>query len=204
LIPVAPQTEPPDFDGKVRRPGKAYLRINTNPTSKDYKNSKSEYWRLCLPELRSAYRRVCAYSSIFDPLGTVDHFRPKGAYRHLVYEWKNYRLATALINNNKAQSDVVLDPFTISAGWFILDPATLWVHPEATLAQPLKDRIQRSIDVLKLNDDPFPGYRFEVWRNYINGKLPLSEIEDRYPFIGAEIKRQGIKTAAEKAGGPTP
>ena len=198
MIPVAPQKEPPDFDTKVRKPGQNYLRINRNPTSREFKDSRSQYWRLCLPELRSAYRNLCAYSSVFDPQGTVDHFRPKSTYRNLAYEWSNYRLATELINSNKAESDIVLDPFAITAGWFVLDPATLRVHPEPTLTEHLKGRIQRSIDILKLNGDPFPRYRFEVWRNYVNGKLSLAEVETRYPFIAAEIKRQGIKTAAEK------
>lgn len=199
MIPVTPQQEPADFDMKVRKPGQNYLRINPNPSGKEFRSSNSDYWRLCLPQLRDAYRRVCAYSSLFIPgSGSIDHFIPKSVDRRLAYEWRNYRLATPQINNNKGENVGVLDPFTIKLGWFILDPATLWVHPESTLAQALKDRVQRTINVLRLNDDSFVQYRFQVFSSYIDGKLVMADLESKHPFIAAEITRQGIKTTSQK------
>jgi len=184
LIPVTPQREPDDFDANVRRPGRAFLRINQRPSSAEFK--KAQYWLRSLPQLRSLYGEVCAYSSFWVPLnGTVDHFRPKTAFPVEAYEWRNYRL-------------IVLDPFTIQAGWFVLDVATLWVNPETTLAQALRDRIQRTIDILKLNDDQFVNVRFQVLKSYIDGGGSLQQIEKTYPFIASEIKRQGVKTEAQK------
>lgn len=196
MIPVAPQPEPDDFDATVRRPGRAFLRINQRPSSVEFK--RAQYWVRCLPHLRSRYGEICAYSSFWVPFhGTVDHFRPKSAFPMDAYEWRNYRLALDRINNNKGNSQVVLDPFTIQPGWFVLDVATLWVNPEPTLAEGLRDRIQRTIDILKLNDEPFVNVRFQVLKSYLEGTT-LQQIERTYPFIASEISRQGVKTAAQK------
>jgi hypothetical protein len=196
LIPVAPRPEPADFAIKVRVPGRDFLRLTPRPTRDQYRDHT--YWRLCLQQLHTAYRQVCAYSSIWIPTGySVDHYRPKGRYPNLAYEWSNYRLAMDLINNNKRDSEVVLDPFVIQSGWFILDAATLWVRPEPGLAEPVRTRVQSSIDVLKLNDFRLVNIRFQIFRGYIDGTQHMTTIEEKYPFIAAEIRRQRIKTAAE-------
>lgn len=162
------------------------------PTSKDYKGR--EYWKQILPELRRAYKEVCAYSSLWIPnWGTVDHFYPKTTHPQQAYEWSNYRLASARINNNKGNSLDVLDPFSIRPGWFILDVATLFVQPESTLGQQVRNRVQRTIDILKLNDEIFTTYRFEVLRNFMNGDWSLNYIAAKFPFIASEIQRQGIQ-----------
>jgi len=202
LIPVALQPEPADFAVRVRRPGQAFLRFNPGPTSEDFKKSKANYWAACLPQLRALYGEVCAYSSLWIPMqGTVDHFRPKSIYPHLAYEWRNYRLALDRINHSKGESVDVLDPFAIQGGWFALDPATLFVQPEATQTDQVKVRVQRTIDILKLNDDAYVKVRFEIFRSYLDSEVSLAFVARRYPFVAAEIRRQGIKTAAEKQAG---
>ncbi len=196
LIPVARRPEPADFAIKVRVPGQTFLRLTPKPTQEQYR--AHSYWRACLQQLHSAYHQVCAYSSIWIPTGyTIDHFRPKGRYQKLAYEWSNYRLALDFVNNNKKDSEVVLDPFVIQSGWFILDVATLWVRPEPTLAAPIRVRVQSSIDVLKLNDSRLVNVRFQIFRGYIDGVQHIDRIEEKYPFIAAEIRRQRIKTSAE-------
>lgn len=198
MITVQQRPEPADFAVKVRARGQALLRAKPYPTPQDYK--KHSYWRDCLRQLHSAYGEVCAYSSIWIPTGySVDHFRPKQRYPNLAYEWSNYRLALDMVNNNKADSEVVLDPFVVQNGWFILDAASLWVKPEPTLALVIKTRVQSSIDVLKLNHYRLVNVRFQILRGYIDGKQRLDSIEEKYPFIAAEIKRQGIKTTARSA-----
>lgn len=130
---------------------------------------------------------------------SVDHFQPKVKYPNRAYEWSNYRLALDSINSNKGESEIVLDPFVVRDGWFVLDKASLWVHPEPTLSAAISARVQTTINVLKLNSYRLVNFRFEVLRGYIEGKQPLGSIEQKYPFIAAEIKRQGIKTAAQTA-----
>jgi hypothetical protein len=199
LIPVVRQPEPADFAVKVRRPGQAFLRINPKPASADFKKNNAEYWVACLPQLRTLYGEVCAYSSIWIPTqGTVDHFFPKTKYSHLAYEWRNYRLALDRINHNKGESLDVLDPFAIQPGWFVLDPATLFVKPEPSQGEQVKARVQKTIDILKLNDDMYVKVRFEIFRSYLDGEVSLPFVVRRYPFVAAEITRQNIKTNSEK------
>ncbi len=134
----------------------------------------------------------------------MDHFRPKGRYPNLAYEWSNYRLALDLVNNNKGNSEAVLDPFVVQNGWFILDKASLWVQPEPTLSAAILTRVQSTINVLKLNHARLVNIRFQILRGYIDGKQRLDSIEEKYPFIAAEIRRQGIKTAAQSQAENTP
>ena len=203
MINIRQRPEPADFGINVRSRGQAFLRITPRPTRQDYE--RHSYWRACLQQLHSAYSQVCAYSSIWIPTGyTVDHFRPKGRYPNLAYEWSNYRLALDLVNNNKGNSEAVLDPFVVQNGWFILDKASLWVQPEPTLSAAILTRVQSTINVLKLNHARLVNIRFQILRGYIDGKQRLDSIEEKYPFIAAEIRRQGIKTAAQSQAENTP
>jgi hypothetical protein len=128
---------------------------------------------------------------------SLDHFRPKHRYPNLAYEWSNYRLAMDIVNNSKGNSEVSLDPFLVTNGWFILDKATLWVKSEPTLADAIRTRVQGTINALKLNHDRLVRMRFQILRGYMDGKQRLDSIQEKYPFIAAEIMRQGIKTSAQ-------
>jgi hypothetical protein len=144
--------------------------------------------------MRASYSSVCAYSSVWVPTNcSIDHFYPKSLRPDLAYEWTNFRLAHDKINANKGDSVDVLDPFAIQAGWFVLDPASLWVRPEPALQVQVKDAVQKSINILKLNDDLWVQLRFEVFTSFRNGELNISYLQRSYPFIAAEILRQGIQ-----------
>jgi hypothetical protein len=192
LIPVAPKPEPASFNAKVRTPGQAFLAAVPAPTSKQFK--KKQLWKAALPEMKTAYNSICAYSSCWMPGNcSVDHFHPKSARPDLAYEWTNYRLAHDKINMNKGDSTDVLDPFTIQAGWFVLDVATLWVRPEPALQANVKTAVQKTIDVLKLNEDQWVQMRFAIFSSYLNRELALTYLQRTYPFIAAEIQRQGVQ-----------
>src|SRR6266536_204995 len=112
VIPLTPQPEPAEFATKVRMPGQAFLRRIPYPTSEQFK--KKSFWKEILPQLKTAYSNICAYSSCWLPNNcSVDHLQPKATQPHLAYEWTNYRLAHDRINNNKGNSTDVLDPFHI-------------------------------------------------------------------------------------------
>lgn len=198
MIRVRQESEPSDFNANVRQPGLAFLRMTPRPTSRDFE--KAAYWRRALSQLKASYGDVCAYSSVWIPSEcTVDHYHPKSRYARLAYEWSNYRLALARMNNNKGESLIVLDPFTIQSGWFVLEFATLLVRPNAAESTVLQQRVQRSIDILKLNrDDALVNLRFEVFKSYREGRLSLTDLDPKYPFIAFEIRRQGIKTIVEE------
>jgi hypothetical protein len=192
VIPVTAQPEPADFAATVRTPGQTFLRRIPHPTREEFR--RKNFWRDALPQLKAAYNSICAYSSCWVPNNcSVDHFQPKSTHPHLAYEWSNYRLAHDRINSNKGDSTDVLDPFHIQLGWFILDTASLWVKPEPSLPQNILDAVQRTIDVLRLNDDTWVEMRFAVFREYLDREIMLGFVERRYPFIAAEINRQGVQ-----------
>lgn len=192
MIPVMSQPEPADFVTKVRSPGQAFLRRFPRPTREQFK--KKSFWKEALPQLAAAYKNICAYSSCWIPNNySVDHYRPKSTHPHLAYEWSNYRLAHDRMNSNKGDSADVLDPFHIQPGWFTLDLATLWVRPEPSLPRNIGTAVQRSIDVLRLNDDMWVRMRFAVFREFLNREIMIGFVQRYYPFMAAEISRQGVQ-----------
>jgi hypothetical protein len=195
LIPVVLQAEPPQFEAKVRAPGRSFLARVPAPTSKQFKGK--DFWKLALPDLKTAYSSICAYSCVWMPSNcSVDHFQPKSVRPDLAYEWSNYRLAHDKINCNKGNSTAVLDPFFIQAGWFVLDFATLWVRPDNALQRNVKASVQKTIDVLRLNDEQWVQIRFELYKSYLDGELGIAFLQRNYPFIAAEVRRQNVAPKA--------
>ncbi|HUO05017.1 MAG TPA: hypothetical protein VMU16_07440 [Candidatus Binataceae bacterium] len=88
----------------------------------------------------------------------------------------------------------LLDPFSIQAGWFVLDCASFYVQPGDGLENALIGQISHTIDVLKLNSEPLVELRFEIARDYSQGNITLSFLQNRYPFVGSELARQNLVT----------
>jgi hypothetical protein len=196
LIPVALQPEPAGFHANVRVPGQRFLATHPHPSNKDFKGNT--YWKWAANELHAAYRGICAYTCFYHvPSGTIDHFLPKSAHPNLAYEWNNFRLASHRANSYKGQSMDVLDPFIIQPNWFALDVPSCLMIPGAGLGEPITSQVQRTIDVLHLNsDDTFVQERCDVMLAYANGDVSLDFLHRRFPFLAAEIVRQGIQHTA--------
>lgn len=192
MIPVTLQAEPSDFDLRVRRPGNSFLRSNPKPTPKQLR--AKNYWSRCLPNLRNAYNKICAYSACWIPTqGSVDHFHPKTLRLDLAYEWNNYRLAFEKLNNYKGESTGVADPTSIQSGWFTLDFHSFYVIPGQGLRKEIHKLVNRTIEILHLNsDDSLVDLRFEMVKDYAKGNVNLQFLESKYPFIAIELKRQGL------------
>jgi len=195
MIPIRLASEPADFDRKVRRPGRTYLRANPNPTSKQF--NKHAYWKECLQSMCTKYRHICAYSACWIPTGaTVDHYHPKSARPALAYEWDNYRLALDRVNHHKGNSTDVADPVHIQPGWFVLDFHNFFVKQGPNLPPDVGALVQTTIDRLRLNDDQtFVNMRFELVRSYSRGQVTLEFLREKYPFIAVELERQGLTSA---------
>lgn len=194
MIPVDPQPEPPSFDAKVRAPGRGFLRRIPSPTSKQFRGNRANYWKNCLPELRKAYSQICAYSSCWVYMeGTVDHFWPISKRPDRAYEWDNYRLAFSKLNSYKGSSTDVLDPFHIRDGWFVLDFDNMLVEPSIGLPAHVLKPVQKTISVLRLNDDYLLQLRFTIVREYATRDISFDFLARRYPFIAKELRRQGLK-----------
>jgi hypothetical protein len=188
LIHVEPQPEPPDFDAKVRQPGRADL---SSP-----EGELRPHWRHCASQLWEAYRGICAYSCLYIPRGTgarsVDHFLPKSRRRELAYEWSNYRLACGRMNARKNDLEDVLDPFEVQDGWFALELSTLQVIPGEGLSEELRARVQGTIDRLDLNGGEFTQQREEYFTLLQEGSVDLRFIVRHCPFLAKELLRQGV------------
>ncbi len=193
MIPVVPQPEPATFAAKVRIPGKAFIAKNPNPTNEDFRKAKAQYWNASLEDLSKAYKNICAYCCFYLPMeSSVDHFKPKTKHPTLAYEWSNFRLAHSKINGYKGNSETVLDPFHIQADWFILDLANFYVKANPASPVAVRAQVDQTIRVLRLNlDQSLVKFRFAIVRDYSKGDISMNFLEMRYPFIAAELKRQG-------------
>ena len=202
LIPVDPVAEPADFDQKVRQPGIAFLGKTPQPNSGTW--GDHDYWRRAICDLLFAYRSICSYSgswtkkfdinsgsTILD--SSVDHFIPKSTSHAQAYEWSNFRLSRARMNNYKDNFNDVLDPFLLPDRWFTLNFRTFLITPNDALCDSNKIRVRTTIDRLKLNkDDDYVNEREGVIREYCLGTYTLAMLEKFWPFIANEMKVQNF------------
>jgi hypothetical protein len=190
-----PVPEPEHFDRLVRTPGREYLAIVPNPTTKQFQSR--DYWTRVLGDLYDAYDGVCSYSCHWIPFDTgsdnVEHFRPKSEYPPEAYEWSNYRLVCQTLNARKGVR-TVLDPFGIGPGWFVIEFPALVVKPHPTLDGPVKASIRNTCSILGLNDDATCLRSREFWtKNYCQGHIDYAFLSKMAPFLAAEITRQGYR-----------
>ncbi len=211
MIPVKEAPEPVDFDTKVRQPGLSAIdelvgrppRI-TNRKGRQRKkiaNSEAEipaskfppYWREALPDMLTAYRRLCSFLAQYLELGTgnptVDHMIPKSRSWDNVYEWSNYRLCAALVNTRKNDHSDMIDPFEVGEGWFRLEFVGFQVLPTKSVPANLQSKIQSTIELLNLPD--FCTSRSEYVLDYEANHIDIHHLERRAPFIASELRRQG-------------
>jgi hypothetical protein len=209
VIRVELQPEPPDFDERVRLPGlRALAELRGRSTEKRRGPKRKikqtieskdlpDFWTRSLDDLHRAYRGICAYLCVHIPHAvgsrTTDHFSPKSPRvseaPEDAYEWKNYRLACGLMNSRKGTKSVI-DPFTIDGRWFELDLSTLGIKPNPELPEPLRTRVQATIDALGLDDDECRQAREHWYQPYIEGKIAFSFLQEMCPFLAEEIVRQ--------------
>lgn len=88
--------EPPEFDQKVRQRGNVWLAKNPEPRKR-----LPDYWSVFKSYLADGFGNLCGYSAMYEPVGTVDHYLSRKHYRHLAYEWSNYRFPSGKIDFNR-------------------------------------------------------------------------------------------------------
>lgn len=101
-----------DFQDKACAPGVAWVAAHP-----DAKRPK-DYWTPYKGALAEGFRGLRAYSAMYEPVGTVDHFVSWHEDRSKAYEWSNYRYSSAWINSSKSSvpSGYLLDPLEIEDG----------------------------------------------------------------------------------------
>lgn len=215
MIRVKQAPEPATFQKRVRTPGLRAIEemVGEHPDRKAGRRFKKiadrredipsdsfpKYWTETLDDLMQAYAEVCAYSCfrIHPVTGgcSVDHFAAKSRTWGKVYEWDNYRLVCSRLNSRKNDFGDVLDPFKVSDGWFQLELTGFQVIPNPMLKAPARDRIQKTIDRLRLND--FCRQRAEDEFRYRNGEVSLRVLTEESPFVAKELRRQGRLNAGD-------
>jgi len=195
MIPVPKKPEPDNFHKLVRRPGNDFLKKVPKPTPKQW--DSHSYWRIMLDRMRRDYNEVCAYSALWIPPATgahtVDHFEPKASKPSMAYEWDNYRYASLRYNLKKG-TEIIIDPFTLEDGRFVMDFPSLEIMPNPDLSPRDSSAVHDTIETLGLNTDEI---YFEACRGWIMAyckyDITFEFLERKAPFIAFELKRQGLK-----------
>jgi hypothetical protein len=152
-------------------------------------------WRRGLDDMMQAYNQICAYMAVYiekvTGAATVDHMIPRSVEWSQVYEWDNYRLACSLMNSRKNDALFVLDPFRVKSGWFELELVGFQVKPGATLPSQIRNRVEKTITRLRLNDRECQDLRRLYVEAYEAKEISLTHLTHRAPFISMELRRQG-------------
>ena len=181
--------EPAEFDAKARRPGLRWLE--EHPHSK----RPRDLWSPFKPDLAAGFGDLCAYSAMYEPVGTVDHFKSISRNRELAYEWSNLRFASGWINSSKRDVDQILDPFEIGEDWFeILLPSLQLVLTERVPSE-LRQRAEFTLERLHLRDDERVIRQRRAWLQlYEQGDLTLEGLHKMAPLIARAVARASGST----------
>ena len=184
MIRFDPIPEPEDFDATARVRGTAWLA--DHPAAK----RPMDYWTPFKGVLAEGFRHLCAYSAMYEPVGTVDHFVSWHEDRSLAYEWRNYRYSAGWINASKQKTRAaeLLDPFEIEEGWFEILLPSLQLRVSDTIPAELRERAESVVKRLHLrNDERVMRQRREWYRMFESGELSLCGLEKKAPLIAAAL-----------------
>lgn len=186
MIRFQPREKPAEFLERVERPGANWLAEHPSGRPKDL-------WSPFKPALADAFGSLCAYSVMYEPVGTVDHFVSCDEDRSKAYDWSNFRFASGWINSSKnsLSSSEIFDPFQVVDGWFeVLLPSLQLVATDA-VPEVLRDRANFVLKRLHLRDDErVVRQRREWYRMYQEGELTLDGLRKKAPLIAAAVAKQ--------------
>ena len=197
MIQAVLPSPPANYESRVSRPGKAFLRNTPNPTRRDWRNHR--YWSRIHGYLYNEHNGICLYCASWTPhrrqsgasdRTSVDHFIPKTSDAQLAYEWSNFRLCRSRLNNHKSDFQDVLDPCSVSDDWFHLDFTTFLIRPSPHVANiSLKQDIIDTVSRLRLNtDNDYVNERIQAIKEYSSDNLSLDILKEKFPFIAYQLK----------------
>ena len=174
--------EPPEFNLQARVAGNAWLLANPDETR------PKDFWTPFKGDLARGFRDLCAYSAMYEPVGTVDHFISCHEDRSKAYDWGTYRYCAAWINSSKGNVPAadLLDPFEIQNGWFDIHLPSLQLRVSDKVPDELRERAEFVLDRLRLRDDErVMRQRREWYRMYQQQELSQAGLESKAPLIAA-------------------
>jgi hypothetical protein len=183
MIHFDPPPEPEDFDKKARQPGNAWLAEHPDATR------PRDFWRRFKAPLADGFRDLCAYSAMYEPVGTVDHYESITTHPLLAYEWSNYRFAAQWVNSSKRDAKV-LDPFDVADGWFeILLPSLQLVVTERVPAEH-RALAEYTLHRLHLRDDERVIRQRREWYRLYQKTRDLDVLRRYAPLIARAVEKQ--------------
>ncbi|GBC59427.1 hypothetical protein DENIS_0366 [Desulfonema ishimotonii] len=190
MIHFDPVPEPHDFDKKAKQPGLRW--IEKHPDAKRPK----DFWTPFKPCLTEGFAHLCAYSALFEPVGTVDHYISVRTDMRLAYEWNNYRFASAWMNSSKQTADDrILDPFEVEDGWFEIILPSLQLVMTDSVPEEYMEKARFTLKRLHLQDDErIIRIRQEWYRMYLEHEITLEGLKRKAPLIARAIEKQQKET----------
>jgi hypothetical protein len=178
--------QPPKFSERCHQRGNQWLEEHPNVVR------PKDYWTEFKPELTDGFSNLCAYTVMYTPNGTVDHYLSWKNYRHLAYEWTNYRFCAGWMNSSKSNADdTVIDPFHVQDGWFEIILPSLQLRITDQVPAQLSQKAEYTLNRLHLQDDErVIRQRREWYRMYQEGELTLDGLSMKAPLIAAAVEKQ--------------
>jgi hypothetical protein len=189
VIRFEPRPKPDGFEERVENRGAAWLAAN--PVGRP-----RAFWGEFRHSLADAFGSLCAFSAMFEPVGTVDHFVSVDEDRSRTYDWTNYRFCAPWLNSSKLKlrSTQLIDPFDVTNEWFEVQLPSLQLVLTDQVPANERGRAQFVLDRLHLgHDERVVRQRREWYRMYEVGEIDLPGLARKAPLIAAAIrKRQGL------------
>lgn len=192
MIPVDKSRlgEPAEFDSRCRQKGLVWLAAHPKATRAKNARPKS-FWNEFRAQLALAFGDLCAYSAMYEPVGTVDHFIPVDTDETLAYEWSNYRFASGWINSSKQAAGTILDPLDVQENWFEILLPSLQLVVTNRIPNELRAAAEETLERLHLrNDERVLRQRRRWYRQYLEGKLALEGLRENAPLIAFAVEKQ--------------
>jgi hypothetical protein len=189
MIRFDPIIEPPEFDAQCRKRGLEWLQHNPNAVR------PRDFWGPFKSKLADGFRYLCAYSAIYEPVGTVDHYISCAEDISKAYEWSNYRYAAAWINSCKqnVQSSLILDPFEVNDEWFEIILPSLQLVISQNTPESVKAKAEYTLERLHLRDDERILRQRNAWyQSYCQGKLTLEGLRAFAPLIARAVEKSQL------------
>jgi hypothetical protein len=177
---------PDDFDERCRQRGNQWLESHPDA------ERPRDYWTEFKSQLADGFSDLCAYTVIYTPRGTVDHYLSWKNHPHLAYEWSNYRFCADWMNKSKQnEDDSVLDPFQVQDGWFEIILPSLQLRVTDQVPPELRLKAEYTLKRLHLQDDErVIRQRREWYRMYQEGELTLVGLSRKAPLIATAVEKQ--------------
>lgn len=194
MIRFAPVIQPDEFEARVERRGAVWLA--SHPEAK----RPEDYWSEFKPALADGFGDLCAYSAMYEPVGTVDHFVSWKEDKSQAYQWSNYRYSAQWINASKQNisSGQIIDPFEVGDGWFEILLPSLQLVASASVPEAERGRVRFVLERLHLeHDERVMRQRREWYRMYQAGEINLSGLARKAPLIAEAVRKQQRLVAAE-------